>query len=139
MHQYQSTSSIRRLRLAAVLMCGRCVLSLASVGVLIGSLISNDIELTILAVGLIALTVGVTMLQWFAAAGSHCPLCRARVLGTMVVPNTGGSGDSWAVIACRWRWISCSESRTPVPIATSKRRWKSAGQSGIWQSLWLAD
>ena len=80
MHQYQSTSSIRRLRLAAVLMCARCWLLLASVGVLIWSLISCDLELAIIGIGLIALTALAGVLQWLAAAQTHCPLCRTTIL-----------------------------------------------------------
>jgi len=80
MHRYQSNTSIRRLRLAAVLMCVRCLLSLVSVGVLMWSLISFDFKLATVGIDLVALTVVVGILQWLPAASTHCPLCRTTVL-----------------------------------------------------------
>jgi len=80
MHQYQSISSIRRLRLAAALMCVRCLLSAVFLVVLADSLILCDLELALIGIGLIGLTLLVGCFQWIAASESHCPLCRTAVL-----------------------------------------------------------
>ena len=80
MHKYQSTSSVRRLRLAALLMCVRCLVSVFSLVLLIDSLVLCDLDLALIGVGLIGVTLVIAGLQWIAAAESHCPLCRMTVL-----------------------------------------------------------
>ena len=80
MHRLKSTSLIRRFRLAAFLLCAKCVLVPVTGGVLIQSTITSDQKLTIIGIGLIALTALTTIMQWLVAARTSCPLCMTPVL-----------------------------------------------------------
>lgn len=80
MHRLRSKSAIYRFRLAALLLCGKCLLAPFSVGLLLYSVIIHDTELTLMSMGLILLTVLVTVLQWLVAARTSCPLCMTPVL-----------------------------------------------------------
>lgn len=54
---------------------------LVSGGILIYSLIIHDKALTVLGIGLTAITMAMVVLQWIVSARTSCPLCMTPVLG----------------------------------------------------------
>ncbi len=80
MHRLRSKSTILRFRVAALLLCLKCVLIPASVAVLAYSIVIHDDELTLWSMGLILLTTLMGILQWLIAARTGCPLCLTPVL-----------------------------------------------------------
>ncbi len=80
MHRLSSRSTVYRFRLAAFLVCIRCILALASVSVLIYSFSINDRELTLIGIGMGTLTLLSILLQWMLTARTRCPLCLTPVL-----------------------------------------------------------
>ncbi len=81
MHTFQSHHSVRCVRLAAWLACARCILVPVSFGMLVWAFVSYDRGLILKALVMAGVSVAVVILQWVVARESHCPLCRARVLG----------------------------------------------------------
>lgn len=81
MHTFQSHHSVRCVRLAAWLACARCILVPVSIGMLVWAFVSYDHAMILKALVLAGVSVAVSILQWIVARESHCPLCRARVLG----------------------------------------------------------
>jgi hypothetical protein len=82
MHRLPSHSAIRRIRLAALLLCAKCMLAPLSCGVLLYALIIYDKGLILIGIYLISLTVLVALLQWLVAARTACPLCMTPVLAS---------------------------------------------------------
>ena len=80
MHRLKSKSLIHRFRLAAFLLCAKWMLVPVTGGVLIQSTITSNHQLTIIGIGLIALTALTTILQWLVASRTGCPLCMTPVL-----------------------------------------------------------
>lgn len=80
MHRLRSKSAIFRLRAAALLICAKCVLWPLTVGLLAYALLISDRKLIIIAVGMMALSVAVVVLQWLVAQRTNCPLCITPVL-----------------------------------------------------------
>ncbi|MES2659310.1 MAG: hypothetical protein V4689_11890 [Verrucomicrobiota bacterium] len=80
MHRFQSKSVIRRLRFAAFLLCLKILLPLATVVVLVRSLLLHDQQMTMIAVGMAALTIFCIVLQSILANRACCPLCMTPVL-----------------------------------------------------------
>ncbi len=80
MHRLRSKSTIYRFRVAALLLCLKCILMPACGVILIYSIIIHDDELTLWAMGLIILTTLMVILQWLIAARTSCPLCLTPVL-----------------------------------------------------------
>ncbi|MEO5714609.1 MAG: hypothetical protein ABIT37_14075 [Luteolibacter sp.] len=80
MHRLSSRSSVYRFRFAALLLCTRCMLAVASVGVLLYSLFINDRELTIIGIAMGTVTLFSILLQWMISARTRCPLCLTPVL-----------------------------------------------------------
>ncbi|MES2438175.1 MAG: hypothetical protein V4584_03875 [Verrucomicrobiota bacterium] len=82
MHRFQSQSTITRLRSAAFLICLKCLLVPAVVGLLIYSILRDDRQLTYVAIGLGGVTILVIIFQWILASRARCPLCMTPVLAT---------------------------------------------------------
>src|SRR6478672_6122250 len=80
MHRLSSKSSVYRFRLAALLLCSRCMLALTSVSLLAYSIFINDRELTVIGIGLGVVTLLAIILQWLISARARCPLCQTPVL-----------------------------------------------------------
>jgi hypothetical protein len=80
MHRLRSAATIRHFRLAAVLVCVKCVVAPLAAGILIVALITHDPDTTLISIGLVAATVLAVLLQWIFAARTNCPLCRTPVL-----------------------------------------------------------
>jgi hypothetical protein len=137
MHRFQSESVIRRFRLAAFLFCLKLTLYPLAGGVLIYSLWKSDRELTIVSIGLLALTVLVVILQWLVSARARCPLCLTPVLAAKKCSKHRnarpflGSYRLRAALAILFRgWFHCPycnepcamEVRSPRNRARSRRR-----------------
>ena len=80
MHRLPSTLTIYRFRLAALLLAVKCLTVPLALGVLITFLITGDHALAIYGVGLVAVAVLATFLQWLVGGRTHCPLCLTPVL-----------------------------------------------------------
>jgi hypothetical protein len=81
MHKMPSTHAIRRIRIAAVLLLAKCLLTPAAAGILIHSFIIQDPGLSFIGLGMLLLTGLMVLLQWFVSARANCPLCMTPVLG----------------------------------------------------------
>lgn len=82
MHRFPSRSIITRFRIAASLLCLKCLLAPVSAGILIFSIFTDDRELTILAIILGFLTILIIFFQWLVSARTRCPLCLTPVLAS---------------------------------------------------------
>jgi hypothetical protein len=82
MHRLPSRSSIRRIRMAALLILAKCLIAPIAVGALIYAMATNDNWLILMSLGGILLTALVAVLQWMMAARTHCPLCMTPVLAS---------------------------------------------------------
>jgi hypothetical protein len=80
MHQFRSESAIWRLRIAAFLVCMKCLLVPAGAAVLGYSIVIHDDDLTITALEMVLLTALVALLQWLVSQRTQCPLCMTPVL-----------------------------------------------------------
>jgi hypothetical protein len=81
MHRLPSDSAVRRIRLAALLLAGKCPVTAAGAGVLAYSITINDRNLAVIGAGLFLLTGLMVLLQWLIAVRANCPLCMTPVLG----------------------------------------------------------
>lgn len=81
MHKMPSTYAIRRLRIAAMLLLAKCLLTPAAAGVLIHSVVIQDTELSMIGLGMLLLAGLMVLLQWLIATRANCPLCMTPVLG----------------------------------------------------------
>jgi hypothetical protein len=82
MHRFPSKSTIFRFKVVAFLLCFRYVALPAIVGLLVYSLIENDHELTIVALGLGLVCFLMSLMQWLLATRTRCPLCLTPVLAS---------------------------------------------------------
>lgn len=82
MHRLPSRSSIRRFRVAALLLLAKCLMAPAAAAVLVYAMITHDNRLILMSLGGMLLTVLVAILQWMMAARTHCPLCMTPVLAS---------------------------------------------------------
>jgi hypothetical protein len=80
MHKMPSVHAIRRMRLAAMLLLAKCLLTPAAAGVLIHSLATHDQGLTFLGLGMLLLAGLAVLLQWSVSNRANCPLCLTPVL-----------------------------------------------------------
>jgi hypothetical protein len=80
MHHPRSLAAVIRLRLAAILLLANCLLAVATVGLLIHSLVANNRPWTMVGAALAVLFPMLVVVQWIAAARAGCPLCRTPVL-----------------------------------------------------------
>jgi hypothetical protein len=82
MHRLPSSSAVRRLRLAAFLLCAKCMITPAAAGLIAYSFAVGDRWLACLGGGLLGMIGLMVLLQWLIATRANCPLCMAPVLGT---------------------------------------------------------
>lgn len=80
MHKFSSTQAIRRIRLAALLLAAKFLLTPAAAGVLFYSLCVADRQLTIVGLGILSAAVISVIMQWLVARRANCPLCMTPVL-----------------------------------------------------------
>jgi membrane protein YdbS with pleckstrin-like domain len=80
MHRFPNKSVVTRFKVAAFLLCMKCLMAPAVAGMLTYSVITDDLNLTKISVALVILTVLIAMLQWLLAARTRCPLCMTPVL-----------------------------------------------------------
>ncbi|RPJ32956.1 MAG: hypothetical protein EHM17_11935 [Verrucomicrobiaceae bacterium] len=80
MHRLPSSSAIRRIRLAALLLGAICLITPAAAGVLVYSIMNGDKELAMMGTAMIILVGLVVLMQWVIATRATCPLCLAPVL-----------------------------------------------------------
>ena len=82
MHRMPSSKAIRRLRLAALLLCAKCVLTPVAAGVILWGLIMTDSKLVLAGLVLVVLVGMVVFLQWIVGARTNCPLCITPVMAS---------------------------------------------------------
>jgi hypothetical protein len=88
MHRLSSEGSIFRFRLAATLLWIKWLLIPGSSVFLLYTILMDHRELVMAALGVIALTVVVAILQWIVSARCRCPLCMGLPLShTATVKN----------------------------------------------------
>jgi len=80
MHRLRSIATVRRFRIAAFLVCAKCLLAPIAGGILIHSILTNDRDRTLIGLAAIAVTILTILLQWLFAARTNCPLCLTPVL-----------------------------------------------------------
>jgi len=80
MHHPRSISAIVRLRIAALLLLVICLLVPLALGLLIGSIVTSNFQLTVAGSSLLLVSVVLIMPQWAAGASTGCPLCWTPVL-----------------------------------------------------------
>lgn len=80
MHRLRTQSAILRFRLAAILLCLKCLLLPISLGVLTYAMIIVNQLLIWVGIGLVLTTCVIAFLQWIFAARTNCPLCMTPVL-----------------------------------------------------------
>lgn len=82
MHCFQSNSTIVRFRVVSLLLTLNCLLIPVVAGLLIYSLIADDRQLILVAMGLGSAAIVVGVLQWMLATRTRCPLCMTPVLAS---------------------------------------------------------
>ncbi len=80
MHHPHSTTAILRLRLAALLLVGNCMLALTTAGLLVESVVTNNRRMMTSVPWLLVFVLILVVVQWIAASRASCPLCRTPVL-----------------------------------------------------------
>lgn len=80
MHRLRTHSAIHRLRLAAVLLCLKWTLAPVSLCTLVYSIMIDDRNLTMIALGMVLLVFLMLILQCMISAKTNCPLCMTPVL-----------------------------------------------------------
>lgn len=81
MHRFPSISTIRRIRLASLLVCLRCLLIPAFFVLLVKSVMDHDKQLTLIAVALLPAIGLLTLIELLYSSRTYCPLCMTPVLG----------------------------------------------------------
>lgn len=81
MHRFQTTTALRRMRLAALLVCARSILLPLTFGGLVYVIVSNNQLVARYVLAIIPVTVVVVIIQILVSARTHCPLCMTPVLG----------------------------------------------------------
>ncbi len=80
MHRFHSRSCIHRFKFAAFLLCLKYLLVALAVGILGYSIITDDRDLTLIAIVIGVLAMLVILLQCLIASRTRCPLCLTPVL-----------------------------------------------------------
>ena len=80
MHRLPSPSAVHRIRLAAILLGAKCLITPLAVGLLAWSLATGDCKLAIISLSLLILVSILVLLQWLIATRANCPLCLTPVL-----------------------------------------------------------
>jgi hypothetical protein len=82
MHRFQSSSTLIRLRFAALLLGLKYLLVPTAVGLLIGAIFYDSRQWMLVAVGLGGFTILTMILQWILASRPRCPLCLTPILAS---------------------------------------------------------
>jgi len=80
MHRLPSTFTIYRFRLAALLLCVKCLSIPLVMGALILFLVTGNHCVAFCGAVLVALALLVAFLQWLIGGRTYCPLCMTPVL-----------------------------------------------------------
>lgn len=80
MHHLRSSSVVVRFRFAALLWFVICLLVPVAVGLLLGSMWTNDFDLSMAGSCMALLGLGLVIPQWVAGSHTDCPLCWTPVL-----------------------------------------------------------
>lgn len=80
MHRFPNKNVVARFRLTALLFCAKCLMAPAISGLLLYSLVTDDLKLTRLSMWLLIVTILIGIVQWMLAARTRCPLCLTPVL-----------------------------------------------------------
>ena len=80
MHRPRSIASVRRFRIAALLLVSKFLLALVGVGFLIQSAVANDRSTTLVGAGMMGIIPVFVLAQWVVASRAGCPLCMTPVL-----------------------------------------------------------
>jgi len=80
MHHPRSINAVIRLRLAALLFAGNCLFAVVAAWLLVHSLMTGNRGMTIIGSGVAVIVLILIVVQWIAATGTGCPLCRTPVL-----------------------------------------------------------
>ena len=124
-------STVLRFKAASLLQCSRCLLAPLASMTFIYAVLQDDRKLAHVAIGMGVAAIVSTVFQWLLAARARCPLCLTPVLAAKGCAKHRRARTFWAATACGWRSPSCSKTRSTVPIATNRPRWKSAAASPL--------
>lgn len=80
MHRFSSQSILLRFRIAALLLCFKCLLAPAALLILLYSILVGDESLTMMSLWLGGLILLIAILQSLIASRTRCPLCMTHVL-----------------------------------------------------------
>lgn len=80
MHKLPSAAAVRRYRIAALLLCAKCVLVPVAVVVIAFAVTVQNHSLIIAGFGMFVLTALIVFLQWLISMRTQCPLCMTPVL-----------------------------------------------------------
>ncbi len=80
MHKLPSAASVRRFRLAAFLLCAKCILVPVAVVVIAVAVTVQNQALIFAGFGMFFLTAVIVLLQWLISTRTQCPLCMTPVL-----------------------------------------------------------
>ena len=80
MHHPRHAHTIRSLWIAAFMLCLKRLVIAGVVVAFLTSFVTDDRRMSLVGLGLIGLTVLLTVLQWIFASGARCSLCMMPVL-----------------------------------------------------------
>lgn len=75
MHTLPNQNAVRRFRFSALLLLLKWVFMMGSLGVFGYAMLAERRDLTLLALGLLGLTLVVSIAHWVIATRARCPLC----------------------------------------------------------------
>lgn len=81
MHRLPSDSTVKRIRLISLLVCAKCLMTPAAVGMLLCAFTITNFKLALIGSALLGMTGMLVMMQWMLAMRVKCPLCMTPVLG----------------------------------------------------------
>jgi hypothetical protein len=82
MHRFASPSVVTRFKIAGLLFILGALMIPVVIGILVYSIMTDDMELTKISIVLVALTVLVAILQFTVGLRTRCPLCMTPVLAS---------------------------------------------------------
>lgn len=80
MHRLPSRKAIHRMRIAALLVCMKCIMAPLAVMIFLFGFLKHDDSWVIAGLALVFATLLVVVAQWIFAARTNCPLCITPVL-----------------------------------------------------------
>lgn len=129
MHRFQSSSTIHRIRITALLVCLKWLLAPVAIGTLAYSLYIHNRDLTFLAIGVGGVAVLALVLQWLLASRTRCPLCMTPVLANKACSKHRnakrfiGSYRLMVSLSALFRgWFRCPYCNEPSVLKVRERR-----------------